>query len=823
MKTRTNEEVKMMIEHLKYNKCEGCHNTVQGHSPKFQEHNLNFITTTKQGGANIQMNHPSDHISNEDLVNYLRESQTNEFNNYNAKQDHLNDRNYSSTNKLNEMLILANLFFFKGTDLSVDLKLLEEELNALRNLTEQQAKELEIKKELEEDIKRLSFNLTVNEEVVKKSKETISEIEIDRVNLKNIILDHENNEKLMTESINRLIKRITDLEDEVKNKKELEKELQTSRDLITEFEKNKIIAEEHMKTINMFIENSKTEIFELKNTIQEKENNLNENEKALDNLKELTTEYNYNLLNQENQISRSNDLVDTYRFFLQENSLKLVEIEKLNDTLKEKNDVINDKEIIIGRQDEEIKTKESTIESKENEIKNFKKINSKLQEEIRIEKINTENKETEIKIKNKLVDTLEEDIKHYDKSIAEKDTLIKSFEDTLRKTHEQEENQKTLFSEKMKIWGEEKEDLLGERNLIKNENGILKNNIKALEEKINIINDKVEVLLNENKIYEEEAKVNEQLLKANNECFKNLVGGKLDYEQNNVTNLNDTNNCNISPKITAKLSIIKPSPNTNKLSPVRYKSMALPNENNKLSDSVNNYNMSQVFKGSDSLFFSKDNMSVKKDSYKQLNNSVTRDNENPAIKKMSTIASPSSTNVPNQQSLNSSKRISCEESNKIITFENIVNSEYNWQNGNKKFSNSSDKFETMSLKNSIKGNWKVTLKIIQMTHGIHLGVSANKIELSDLKNRAFLGKYASEYAYNLFSGYFWKNDKKYKKLEKTLKSGDFIEMSYDNGNLIFVFGGESFIAFKNVPDNTFPAATIMNKEDSLEIIKVEMF
>jgi len=808
MKTRTNEEVKMMIEHLKYNKCEGCHNTVQGHSPKFQEHKLNFITTTKQGGANIQMNHSSDNISNQDLVNYLRESQTNEFNNYSAKQDHVNDRNYSSTNKLNEMLILANLFFFKGTDLSVDLKLLEEELNALRNLTEQQAKELEIKKELEEDIKRLSFNLQVNEEVVKKSKETISEIEIDRVNLKKIILDHENNEKLMTESINKLLKRITDLEDEVKNKKELEKELQTSRDLITEFEKNKIIAEEHMKTINMFIENSKTEIFELKNTIQEKEKNLNENEKALDNLKELTTEYNYNLLNQENQISRSNDLVDTYRFFLQENSLKLVEIEKLNNTLNEKNDVINDKEIIIGRQDEEIKTKESTIESKENEIKNLKKINSKLQEEIRIEKINMENKETEIKIKNKLVDTLEEDIKHYDKSIAEKDTLIKSFEDTLRKTHEQEENQKTLFSEKMKIWGEEKEDLLAERNLIKNENGILKKNIKALEEKINIINEKVEVLLNENKIYEEEAKVNEQLLKAKNECFKNIGGGKLDYEQNNVTNLNDTNNCNISPKITAKMSIIKQSPNNNKLSPVRYKSMAaIPSYNNKLLDSVNT------------------NLFVKKDSNKQLNNSVTRDNENPLIKKMSTIASPSTTNVPNQQqqSLNSSKKITSEESNKIITFENIVNSEYNWQNGNKKFSNSSDKFETMSLKNSIKGNWKVTFKIIQMTHGIHLGVSAKKIELSDLKNRAFLGKYASEYAYNLFSGYFWKNDKKYKKLEKTLKSGDFIEMSYDNGNLSFVFGGESFIAFKNVPDNTFPAATIMNKEDSLEIIKVEMF
>ena len=274
------------------------------------------------------------------------------------------------------------------------------------------------------------------------------------------------------------------------------------------------------------------------------------------------------------------------------------------------------------------------------------------------------------------------------------------------------------------------------------------------------------------------------------------------------------------------MSIIKQSPNNNKLSPVRYKSMAaIPSNNNKLLDSVNNYNMSEVFKGSDSLFFSKDNLFVKKDSNKQLNNSVTRDNENPLIKKMSTIASPSTTNVPNQQqqSLNSSKKITSEESNKIITFENIVNSEYNWQNGNKKFSNSSDKFETMSLKNSIKGNWKVTFKIIQMTHGIHLGVSAKKIELSDLKNRAFLGKYASEYAYNLFSGYFWKNDKKYKKLEKTLKSGDFIEMSYDNGNLSFVFGGESFIAFKNVPDNTFPAATIMNKEDSLEIIKVEMF
>jgi len=39
--------------------------------------------------------------------------------------------------------------------------------------------------------------------------------------------------------------------------------------------------------------------------------------------------------------------------------------------------------------------------------------------------------------------------------------------------------------------------------------------------------------------------------------------------------------------------------------------------------------------------------------------------------------------------------------------------------------------------------------------------------------------------------------------------------------LVFRCGNETIPAFKGVPENMYPAATIMNKGDSLEIINVE--
>ena len=836
MKSRSNEEVKMMIEHLKYNKCDGCHN-FQPISPKFQTQNVNikdFMNSNKQVQIHPfenNINYNNFGLSGGDLVNYLKESQAKEFNDYNGKQEHTNDRSYPSTNKLNEMLILANLFFFKGTDLSIDIKLLEEELNSLRNLTADQEKELENKKELEEELKKTTFNLHVSEEVNKKNRENISELEIDKNNGNKLISEQQLKIKSLEEHIEMLLKKIEDLEAEVKNKNELEAELKSDKELINEYEKSKIIAEVQMKSINQFIEKLQLEITELKTTIFDKDKQINSNNQALDDLREQINEYNLNIFGKENQVNRSFTLIETYKLFIQESTCKLNEIERLNNKIKDKESIITDKDGVINFKEEEIKSKENSIESKENEIKNMKKIITNLQDELKEEKNNFEGKDGELKIKNKLVDNLEEDIKHYDKSIEEKDNLIKSFEETLRKTHEQEENMKNLFTEKLKIWTEEKEDLQNERNLTKNENSILKKNIKSLEEKINLINEKVESLIHENKILEEENKVNAKLISKNNDYIKTL--GKLDYEQNNITQLNNSylNESNIrnnSPIVAKKNSFIKQNTVSNtKLSPQRFKSMSPVDPINKLleskvydnnQDNQTNSNKDS-FKVSDSNFFGKDNLFqsvVKQETNKQLNNlnnSVTRDNVelNNTIKKKPSFSSPNNDNL-----------LSSEHSNKVITFQNMVDSEYHWQNGSKKFSNASDKFETMSLKNTIKGNFRMLIKINKMTHGIHLGVSAKKIELSDLKNRAFLGKYSAEYAYNLFSGYFWKNDKKYKKLEKTVQSGDQVEMIYENGVLSFVLGGETFVAFKNVPENTYVAATIMNKDDSIEIIKVEM-
>ena len=108
-----------------------------------------------------------------------------------------------------------------------------------------------------------------------------------------------------------------------------------------------------------------------------------------------------------------------------------------------------------------------------------------------------------------------------------------------------------------------------------------------------------------------------------------------------------------------------------------------------------------------------------------------------------------------------------------------------------------------------------------MSYGIHLGVSKSIIDLSELTKRNYLGKNPAEYAVNLYSGYLWFNDKKYQKIDYSFKVGDIVEMSYENGSLIFRCGNEKTTAFKNVPENMYPAVTIMNRDDGIEILNVD--
>ena len=92
-----------------------------------------------------------------------------------------------------------------------------------------------------------------------------------------------------------------------------------------------------------------------------------------------------------------------------------------------------------------------------------------------------------------------------------------------------------------------------------------------------------------------------------------------------------------------------------------------------------------------------------------------------------------------------------------------------------------------------------------MTYGVHLGVSVKRIVFADYKNREFLGKLKGEYAVNLYSGYIWKNDKKYQKIGKSFSSGDVIEIIFENGNLYFKSGSDKILAFKGIQEGLYPA------------------
>ena len=108
-----------------------------------------------------------------------------------------------------------------------------------------------------------------------------------------------------------------------------------------------------------------------------------------------------------------------------------------------------------------------------------------------------------------------------------------------------------------------------------------------------------------------------------------------------------------------------------------------------------------------------------------------------------------------------------------------------------------------------------------MTYGLHLGLSLHKIEFEESKKREFLGKLQNEYAINLYSGYLWKNDKKYQKINKTFKDGDIVEMILENGTLSFKNGFETFVAFNGIYDCIYPAATVIRKGDCLDLLSIQ--
>jgi len=83
-----------------------------------------------------------------------------------------------------------------------------------------------------------------------------------------------------------------------------------------------------------------------------------------------------------------------------------------------------------------------------------------------------------------------------------------------------------------------------------------------------------------------------------------------------------------------------------------------------------------------------------------------------------------------------------------------------------------------------------------------------------------LGKNPSEYSIELHSGYLFNNDKKLKKLDLGVTTGNIIEMIYENGNLSFKNKKDAILAFKDIPELLFPAVSIMNKDDSVEIVSL---
>ena len=643
-----------------------------------------------------------------DLLDYLKEAQNNEFNDFNTfEHPNPDDFNFQITNKVKEMLVLSNLFIFKGTNVYQQVLNMEKDLLVHKSTILKQEKDLENKKEMEHNYNKLESKYNLSEEQNNENKMKIVEQEGEIKNKIKIINGQQQNIDSFTEEAKKYI----NMDELVKSNIEQDLKIKSINKLLKGYEDSQKHSNEQSKVITKFIEQLQDELKQAKDSLAEKE-----------------------------RVSKEEIIKIEIKLFEKDNILRLNNKEKDNI----RNQLLDEIKLLKKEKEKDDIEKEKLINAKyslNNELNNLKAANN----------------EKEISLS----------------SLKGKTMQIKSLEDKL--------NNKDL-----------------EITTLESENNKNKHKIHSLEENITTLNKMIEGLTKEI----QKKSTSNELNFITSEMKKN----KKDYEAN-VDTLNTLTNLDSSIQMNQiKESkddfIIKRGKSNSNLSPVKEIKQVSPTM--KRSKSTLVFNESNNFQTDSDFTDQEGNMKKSKTITSVLMNS---NNDTP--------------NIPTNSSNSTSKNRKSIEVRKSVTFvKNAIDTTFS--NSRKTFTNKSDSFETLCLKSNLTGNYKCTFKIIKMSYGIHLGICTKKIELSDINNREFLGKQQQEYALNLFSGYLWKDDKKYQKLDKVFSNGDLVEMIIENGSLSFKWGNNVYQAFKGISDSFYPAVTLMKKDDSIQLISIEM-
>jgi len=336
-----------------------------------------------------------------DLIDYLKETQNKEFNAFNIlEHPNQNDTNFQTTNKVSEMLVLSNLFFFKGINVYQEIMQREKDLLLGKSTISDLERELEHSKEIVENFKKLEGQLAASEEINIQNSKRITDLELER--------------NFDQTTINELQKQVKELQEEAKKFvnmdnlidkiNEQEFIIKSDSQLIRRYEEGKKQLEDQSKIINKFVERLQDELKQAKENVMEKEKTCKE-------VKDETTKFENKLIEKESLIKHLNK---------EKENIKIQLLEDIKIVKREKERVITDIEKLMASNanlTKELNTMKTSLNEHENTLKNTTALNEIL--EVRVNQKQLEISSLEAQIKNNKSNTksLEENIATLNKMI----------------------------------------------------------------------------------------------------------------------------------------------------------------------------------------------------------------------------------------------------------------------------------------------------------------------------------------------------------------------------------------------------------------------
>ena len=332
-----------------------------------------------------------------DLIDYLKETQNNEFNAFNIlEHPNQNDTNFQTTNKVSEMLVLSNLFFFKGINVYQEIMQKEKDLLLGKSTISDLEKELEHSKEIVENFKKLEGQLVASEEVNIKNSKRITDLELER--------------NFDQTTINELQKQVKELQEEAKKFvnmdnlidkiNEQEFIIKSDSQLIRRYEEGKKQLEDQSKIINKFVERLQDELKQAKENVMEKEKTCKE-------VKDETTKFENKLIEKESLIKHLNK---------EKENIKIQLLEDIKIVKREKERVITEIEKLMASNAD--LTKElNTMKTSEDTLKNTTALNEILEVRVNQKQMEISSLEAQIKKNRSNTKSLEENIATLNKMI----------------------------------------------------------------------------------------------------------------------------------------------------------------------------------------------------------------------------------------------------------------------------------------------------------------------------------------------------------------------------------------------------------------------